>query len=165
MTVDGDVVAGGELVGGGGLDEEEGVLDLGECEGGVMRQSADVVPSVVIVVAVTPERSVLAEVPAVLLRGDGLVDSVHSLQDLAPDLVVEAELAGVADAVDLHVVDALQGSKARPAGHGVAVHLGHPALAGVGCVHGRPAHRQEDQEKILLSVKYLILSSHSWLEC
>ena len=48
-----------------------------------MNLPADIVPSVVEIVAVAPEWCVVAEVLAVLLSGDGLVNGVHCLQDAA----------------------------------------------------------------------------------
>ena len=55
MAVDGDVVAGGQLVGGGLLYQQVRVLYLGQGDPGVVGQPADVVTSVVVVVAVAPE--------------------------------------------------------------------------------------------------------------
>ena len=41
MAVDGDVVAAGQLVGGGLLNREVGVVDLGQGVGGVVAQSEE----------------------------------------------------------------------------------------------------------------------------
>ena len=103
-----------------------------------MRQSADIVPGVGVVVAVTSEGGILTQIPAVLLAGDGLVHGIHSLQDLAPDLGVQTQLGGVIDAVDLEVVHALLGGEPRSPGHRVAVHGGQLALSGLGRVHCGP---------------------------
>ena len=56
-------------------------------------EAAHVVPCIVVVVAVAAEGGVVAEVLAVLLGGDGLVHGVHSLQDLAAFLPVQAQPA------------------------------------------------------------------------
>ena len=94
MAVYGHVVAPVQLVGGGLLDGQVRLLYLREGVGRVMAEPADVVPGVVEVVRVAPERGVVAEVLAVLPAGDGLVDRVHSLEDLALGHVVEAETPG-----------------------------------------------------------------------
>ena len=59
---------------------------------------ADVVAGVVEVVGVAPEGGVVAQVFAVLLAGDGLINGVDRLEDLALGLVVEAELLWLVDA-------------------------------------------------------------------
>ena len=58
---------------------------------------AHVVAGVVEVVGVAPEGGVVAQVLAVLLAGDGLVNRVHRLQDLALRLVIQAELFRLVD--------------------------------------------------------------------
>ena len=68
-----------------------------------------------------------------------LVHRVDGLEDLAADLVVEAELGGVGDAVDLHVVDALPGLEAWPPRHRVPVHRRQLALSRLRRVLRRPA--------------------------
>ncbi len=56
-------------------------------------EAANVVAGVVVVVAVAAEGGAVAEVLAVLLRGDGLVNGVHRLQDLTTLLSVQAQPA------------------------------------------------------------------------
>ena len=102
---------GAQLVGGGGLDLKVGVLNLRECHCGVVRQSADIVSCVAVVVAVTSEGGALTQNSAVLLAGDAQVHGVRRLQELAPDLGVLTQLGGVVDAVDLKIVHALLGSE------------------------------------------------------
>ncbi len=58
-----------------------------------MGEAADVVAGVVVVVAVAAEGGAVAEVLAVLLRGDGLMNGVHRLQDLPSLLSVQAQPA------------------------------------------------------------------------
>ena len=129
---------GAQLVGGGGLDLKVGILNLRECHGGVVRQSADIVSCVAVVVAVTSEGGVLTQNSAVLLAGDAQVHGVRRLQELAPDLGVLTQLGGVIDAVDLKVVHALLGGEPGPSSHRVAVHSGQLALSGLGPVHCGP---------------------------
>ena len=68
-----------------------------------------------------------------------LVHRVDCLEDLAADLVVEAELGGVGDAVDLHVVHPVPGLEAGPPRHRVPVHSRQLTLASLRRVLGRPA--------------------------
>lgn len=60
VALDGDVVAARELVGDGVLDEEVGLLDLGEAVRRVVAQPAHVVAGVVEVVAAAAEGRVVA---------------------------------------------------------------------------------------------------------
>ena len=138
VAVNADIVTGGKLISGGFFDEKVWLLDLGESDGGMVRQTVDIIASIIVVIAVAAEGGVVTEVLAVLLAGDGLVDRVDGLEDLAADLLVEAELAGLGHTVDLHVVDAGGGSEAGPAGEGLSVHGGEAALARVTAVLGRP---------------------------
>ena len=69
-AVDGDVVAGGELVGADDvLDDEEGLLDLGEGGGRVVAEAAHALAGVAVVERVAAVRGGQAEVAAGLHRG------------------------------------------------------------------------------------------------
>merc|ERR550539_390756 len=139
MAVDAYIVARGELIGGGLLDEEVRLLHLGEGHRRVVREAADVVSSVVEVIAVAAEGSVVAKVLTILFAGNRLVDCIHRLQDLSSNLLVEAEFALQPDAVDLHIVDSIFSSESRSPRHGLPVHRGQAALPRRPAVLRRPA--------------------------
>ena len=159
VAVDAYIVAGGEFISGGFLNEEVGFLHLCEGHCRVVGQTTDVISGVVVVVAVAPEGRVVAKVLTVLLACNRLVHRVHCLQDLAAHLLVETELARGLDTVDLHVVDAIRGSEAGSSGHALTVHRGQPALPRCPAVLSRPVEESVRLPSLTLMLVGILIRS------
>ena len=107
-----------------------------------MAEPADGVSRVAVVVSVTPEGRVEAELSAFLDRVDLLVDRVDRLQDPSVQLLELAQFDRFLDAVVLQVVESLSRNEgARPC-HRQPVHVGHVALSRAVVVVGGPGNKK-----------------------